>query len=129
MKNLQKLFLATLGLAAFTLLPGCESLRASPGPDGTAFSLATLDGIVRGTPKQVVEAAEEVLEEMDLKVVTSAASGVDGKLVARSALDKPINIEVKKMDDSTSKVSIRVGTFGDSELSREIYRKTKSKRS
>ena len=128
MNRLQKLSLATLALAAPILFSACESLRAKPGPDGTAFSLATLDGTIHGSPKQVVEAAESVLRDMDLHVVSSAASGVDGKLVARSALDKPIHIEVRKVDDATSKLAIRIGTFGDAELSREIYRKTKAKR-
>ena len=128
MNQLKKLSLAALALAAPTLFTACESLRANPGPDGTAFSLATLDGTIHGTPKQVVAAAESVLREMDLRVVSSAASGVDGKLVARSALDKPIHIEVRKVDEATSKLSIRIGTFGDADLSREIYRKTKAKR-
>jgi hypothetical protein len=118
--------LLTVALAC-AALASCDSIRAKPGVDGTAFSLGHLDAMVRATPKRVVEAAEAVLREKEIHVVSSAASGVDGKVIGRSALDKRIEITVERKDDETTKLSIQVGTFGDEALSREIYSMIRAK--
>jgi hypothetical protein len=116
-----------LALCAGSAFSSCEGLRAKPGVDGTAYSLGHLDAMVSASPQRVVEAATRVLEEMEIQLVTSAASGVDGKVSGRTALDKRIDITVHRQDTETTKLSIQVGTFGEEALSREIYDRIKAK--
>jgi hypothetical protein len=116
-----------LALAAGTGFTSCESIRSKPGVDGTAYSLGHLDAMVNADPKKIVEAAESALKDKDIRVETSAASGVDGKVLARTALDKRIEIVVERKDEETSKLSILIGSFGDEALSREIYSLIKAK--
>jgi len=120
------LFLA-LSIVAGTTLSGCEGLRAKPGVDGTAYSLGHLDVLVNADPKRIVDAAKTVLEEMDIQVESAVASGVDGQVIGKTALDKRIQITVERQDAETSKYSIVIGTFGDEPLSREIHEKMKAK--
>jgi hypothetical protein len=127
MKALAPTLFLALALGAGTTLTACEGLREKPGVDGTAYSLGHLDVMVHADPKKVVEAAESVLKEMDIQIVSSVATGIDGKVVARSALEKRIDIVVERQDAETTKYSIQVGSFGDEKISREIHEKMKAK--
>ncbi|MFN0008258.1 MAG: DUF3568 family protein [Planctomycetota bacterium] len=127
MKALGRTVFLAFSIIAGTALTGCEGLRAKPGVDGTAYSLGHLDVMVDADPKRIVEAAEAVLKEMDIEVVSAVASGVDGRVVGRTALQKRIEITVERQDADTSKYSIMIGSFGDQPLSREIHEKMKAK--
>ena len=127
MTKLRKIPILALVLGGLSALPACEVVRGSPSLDGTTYVLGGLEGLVRGTPKRVTEAAESVVQDEDLHVLSSAASGVDGKVVARTALDTKVEIQVERRDEETCKLSIRVGTLGDRELSRRIFEKIKAK--
>lgn len=120
------LFLA-LAIGAGAALTSCAGMRDKPGVDGTSYSFCHLDVMVSADPQRVVQAAESVLKEMDIVVEIAAASGLDGKVVGKTALSKRIEIIVERQDSETSKYSIQVGTFGDEALSREIHEKMKAK--
>ena len=119
--------LLALAIVAGTTLTACEGLRSKPGVDGAAYTLGRLDVMVSADPKRVVQVAESVQHEMDVVVVSSAASGVDGQVVGRTALGTRIEITVERQDSETSKYSILVGSFGDEKLSREIHEKIQAR--
>ena len=119
--------LLALAIVAGTTLTACEGMRAKPGVDGTAYSLGHLDVMVNADPKRVVEVAEAVLQELDILVESSAASGIDGQVVGKTALGKRIEITVERQDAETSKYSIVVGSFGDEKISRQIHEKMKAR--
>jgi hypothetical protein len=117
----------TLALAALPTLSGCVIDTSGSGPAGTSYSFGHLDGILAGTPKQIVEASEAVLKEQEIGITSKAATGLDGKVVGKTALDTQIEITVKRQDDASSRISIHVGSFGDPQLSRDLYSKIKAK--
>jgi hypothetical protein len=56
-----------------------------------------------------------------LRVDSSEASAIDAALTARTAEGKKIAIRIEPVTDEACLLSIRVGTYGDEELSRRIY--------
>jgi len=116
-----------LVLGAAGTLPACVVASAGPDASGTVYVLGHLDAKVSGTPQDVVKASEKVFKDQDMHIVSSDATGLDGKVVARTALETRIEVTVERQDDSTSKLSIRVGTFGDQKLSRELFEKIKAR--
>jgi CRISPR/Cas system-associated protein Csm6 len=121
-------------LAALCLLPwlfsasSCVVVAAGAAGAGAVYYVkgefsATLDA----TPGQVVTASEKALKEMSISVLSSSSSSVDGKVSARTALDKKIAITVERESEQRSKIGIRVDAFGDEDLSRQIFEKIKSK--
>jgi hypothetical protein len=127
MRTLGQIAILALALGAVTGLSGCQYVGAQPGPDGTSYVFGALEASLPGTPKQVVEAAESVLKEKDFHVSSPGATGVDGEVVAHTALDKKIDIKIERHGEMSCRISIRVGTLGDREMSREIYLKIKAK--
>lgn len=118
------LCLSIVGLSA---LSSCIVTSSSGNPTGTSYTFGYLDGVVNGTPQNVVKAATSVLEEQEMQEISQAATGLDGKVTAKTALGTNIGITVNKKDDTTCKISIKVGSFGDHQISVDLYEKVKAK--
>jgi hypothetical protein len=106
---------------------GCTLLAAGAvGGATVAYAMGDLEGEVEATPQKVVKRAKAVLDEMEVHVDLVDSTSLDGRVRGKTALDKTIEITVKRLDDLRSKVSIRVGTFGDEAQSRQIFDKIKA---
>ena len=117
----------SLALGGAAGLSACISTSSGAIPTGTSYSFGHLDGVLNGTPQTVVKAAQDVLEEQEMREITPSATGLDGKVTAKTALDTYISMTVNRRDESTSKISIKVGTFGDHKISADLYEKIKAK--
>jgi hypothetical protein len=112
-----------LALGLFTITSGgCLAVAAAGAAGaGVAYMMGDLKATVDASPTQVVRAAEGALDEMGITVVSSSGDDLEGTVTARTARDRRVRIDVKRETPTTSGVSIRIGTFGDEALSREIY--------
>jgi hypothetical protein len=112
-----------VALGLFTMTSaGCLAVAAAGAAGaGVAYMMGDLKGTVDASPTQAVQAAEGALQDMGITVLTSNADDLEGTITARTARDRRVRIDVKRETASTSNVSIRIGTFGDEALSREIY--------
>jgi hypothetical protein len=127
MRTFERFVIPGLTLAVLAALPGCLVGAAAAGVAAAAYVNGDLEAHLDGTPERIVQASEAALKDMAVRVVSSDASGVDGKVVGRTALDKKVEITVRRETDTTSKISIRIDTFGDEELSRQILDKIRTK--
>lgn len=82
---------------------------------------------VEADVKTTTAAAEAVLNEASLKGVTSSATGVDGMASGKQADGTKVNVAMKKKSDTTTEVSVTVGTMGDPTLGADLARKIKMK--
>jgi hypothetical protein len=126
MRTLDKIQI-TLSLVALSLTPGCLVVALAAGVAGVAYVNGDLEAQVDASPQKVVQASVDALKEMDVRILSSDASGIDGRVLGRTALEKKVDVTVKRETDKSSKLSIRVDTFGDETLSRQILDKIKSK--
>ena len=127
MRNLGKIAILAMSLGALAGQSGCVLVAAGAGAAGAAYVMGELEATLPGTPQAVVQASEAVLKDMEMREITSSATGVDGKVTAKTALDKKLEVTVKRHDDKTSKISIRVGAFGDQQMSRDILERIKAR--
>ena len=128
MLTLKKIAVVALSLGSLTALPGCILVGAAAvGAAGAAYMNGEFKARLDASPQKVVQASEGALKDMDIPIESSVATGVDGRVVGHTALDKKVEITVKREGDTGSKISIRVATFGDEALSRQIYEKIKSR--
>lgn len=106
----------TIGLA------GCST--SSPGAKNV---MGAVKGHLAADPPAVTEAATEVLrDDMKLTLISSTSTAVDGKVVARTAQDTRVDVDVVKAGENVSNVSIRVG-LGDEAMSVQILEAIKAK--
>jgi hypothetical protein len=117
-----------LVLALCTVLPGCVAVAAgAAGGAGVAYVMGEFEAELEATPAQVVQAGLKALKDLDITVLSSGSTGIDGRIEARTSLDKKVSIEVERKDDRRSKIRIRVGTWGDEEVSRMIHERVKAR--
>lgn len=123
----QMLLIAVLGLIGVSQ-SGCLLVAAAAGTGATvAYVKGDVESTLDSTPDKVTEASKSALEEMELRVIASSSSKVDGDVVARTAGDAKVHIVVKSQGEKTSHISIRVGVFGDQSMSNRILMKINEK--
>jgi hypothetical protein len=66
------------------------------------------------------------MKEMSYPVTKQGKDAIAGELTARNASNKEVYIYLKKLSDTATEFSIRVGTFGDEQASITILTKIKS---
>ncbi len=113
-------------VACFTALvcaAGCLPLLAGAGAGvgGTAYARGDLEARVNADPRAVATATEQAMKALDIAVISSQASGVDAEILGRTARDKKVKVVVEGSGTTGSELSIRVGVFGDEEISRRLF--------
>ena len=103
--------LAGVGLA----IPACQT--SQPGVKSSYRSQWTT---VNATTTKTTEIAKDVLEDLKLKNIESTATEVDGNVHGYTADNTKVTVEVERVTDKTSQVSVYVGAMGDPDLGKEI---------
>jgi hypothetical protein len=113
---------SVLCVSLLLLLSGCLAVAgAAAGAAGLAYFQGALRGTVKANPQQFIAAAKKTLQEMDIKVQGVAADATGGHVYGLTANNQAIVISATSNGNDISDFSIRVGTFGNESLSREIY--------
>jgi len=116
------LIVLLIGIALFS--QGCVVAAVGLGAAGTiAYVRGDLEAIESEDLDTVYEAAVKAVEELELNVISKSKDALSATIYARDAQDKKINIILKSTAEQTTKISIRIGTFGDETKSRLIYKK------
>lgn len=118
-------FLAVAGAAL--VQSGCVAVAAAGAAGtGVAWYSGRLDSTLNVSIDRAYEGTQRAIKEMQFAQVSSTKSGVDAHVIARTALDKKIDIKLERAGDAVTRISIRVGVFGDETLSLTILEKIKA---
>lgn len=103
---------------------GCLAVAVGAGAAGTVAYLA---GDLEAEEPYAVEhayaATRAAVEELGLKMIEgeTGRDALAARVVARDSADKKIEVRLKAVTKNSTKLSIRVGTFGDDTKARLIY--------
>ena len=121
---MQKVLFTILFIGTACLGQGCMLAVVGLGAAGT---IAYVRGDLQATESEpmdvVYDASLKALEELDLHVTSKSKDALVAQIVTFDAQDKKIKIKLKAATDTTTKLSIRIGTFGSETKSRMIYQK------
>lgn len=118
---------ALLALAALPLLNGCVVVAAGAvGAGAVAYVRGELEASLEADLDTAYAAAQRALARLEFAKIEQSRSGVDARLVHRTALDKKVEIKLKKVTDRLTKIEIRVGIVGDQELSLTLLDKIRA---
>ena len=116
---------AGMGILVVTsLLTGCGALflgAAAGGVAGALYYKGELEADVEATPQAVIAATEKAFRDLIWAKETATATDTDGLATARTATGKEVKVTVVTKTPEVSTLGIRVGTFGDENLSRLLY--------
>ncbi len=115
-----------IGIAVFS--QGCVVAAVGLGAAGTiAYVRGDLEAVESENLDVVYEAAVKAVEELELRVINKSKDALTATINARDAQDKKVKITLKRTAEQTTKISIRIGTFGSETKSRLIYQKIHDK--
>jgi len=112
-------------LAGLAGLQGCVAVvGAAAGGAGVAYVMGEAKKIYDAPIERVYNAAlTAVKDDLGLIVYESHQTGMKGKIKSRRWDDKAVKIDLKALTERTTRVKIRVGTWGDEEYSGLIFSK------
>jgi len=116
------LIVLLIGIAVFS--QGCMVAAVGIGAAGTiAYVRGDLEAVESHSLDEVYEASLKAVEELELRVINKSKDALTATINARDAQDKKVKITLRKTAEQTTKISIRIGTFGSETKSRLIYQK------
>ncbi len=117
-----------VGLALVTLA-GCGAViaGAAAGAGAIAYMRGELEATEEAPIGAVVTATHAAIDDLELKLISSEADAYSGKITAETARGTDIGISLKRVSDNVTEIHIRVGVFGDEDLSRLIHEKIKAR--
>ena len=108
------LILIVLCVGLLATQAGCFLAVAAAGTGaGVAYVRGDTEVVLPARPQAVAAASAEAAKQMELTVTSNNATTLDARVVARTASDTPVVVDVKSHGPDASRVSVRVGRFGD----------------
>lgn len=112
------------------LQTGCAVLLVGAGAAAGAGAVAYVEGELKTTDSVRFDAAWASalagIAQMQFTVTDKTHDAATGRIVARGAQDRRVEVNLKKVTEETTEIRIRVGSFGDEEVSRQLLEKIRS---
>jgi len=125
-----KMFLAMLLAGVLIFESGCAVLLVGAAAGAGAGTYAYVNGELKETDNVAYDTAGDAtlaaMKDLGYAVVDNKKDALTTKITAVSTGDKKVYITLTKQSATATEISIRVGTFGDEALSRQILDKIKS---
>ena len=117
--------LCCLGVAAATA--GCVAVAAgaAAGYAGYEYSDGECVGVAGATVDKVYHATLSAAEQMQMTVKTKSREVNKAEFTLRQPDGTPVEVSLMRQSPEFSRITVRVGTFGDEPRSRQIIAKIK----
>ena len=119
----KQVFVMVLLLWTTALVGGCWVVAVGAGAGTVAYVRGDLEAVELRDIGTVYEATLKAVDELELNVTKRTKDVLSAVIVARDAQDKKITIKLSSTTEKTTKLSIRIGLFGNETKSRLIYQK------
>ena len=121
----QKVLLAALLVGMAALVQSCVVAAVGAGAGTAVYVMGKFKTYEAHELSTVYAATEKAMGQLELNVTRKTKDAMSATIVARDSADKKITIKLSATPDKTTKISIRVGTFGNETKSRLIYEQIK----
>jgi hypothetical protein len=125
--NKAKLLMTVLMASLLSLTSGCFLFVVGAAAGAGAAGYAWVDGEVKTTEgfsmTQTWDASQAAIKDLQFTVTSQSKDALQGDLEARDASNTAISVKLKYVSNTSTEVRIRVGTFGDENMSRIILNK------
>jgi hypothetical protein len=122
----RRLLVAVLLGITLAGLSGCLAVAAGAGASAVAYARGDLETNLHTDYTKVVESARSAIGELEFAKVSENKDALKAVIVARTAMDKKVEITIVNSGKKLTNIKIRVGLFGDESLSMSILDKIKS---
>jgi len=115
-----------VSLALLPVLSGCFAVvAAGAAGTGVAWYNGRLESTLGSDYNRVVNATRTALTQLEFAKVSENKDALKAVFIYRTAQDKKVEITLTKVTETTTKVEIRIGFFGDEPMSITVLEKIK----
>jgi hypothetical protein len=113
---------ALIAMLVPVFFSGCAVVVAGGAGAGTvAYLRGDLRATMDASMDQAAKAVTAGIAKLRLNMISEESDATGGKFIARTAKDEKISITLTRESATLTRISVRVGLFGDEALSRHIY--------
>ena len=124
MMNGKRLMFAPMIIPFFLMSIGCTAALVAGGAAAGIGTYKQIKGELQSTEKvsldRAYQATEKAVKDLELTITSKQKDAFDGEVIARRATGKKVTIKLKRQSVSVTEIKIRVGTFGDEQISKDI---------
>jgi hypothetical protein len=122
----KQILIIALIIPSTALVAGCMLAAVGVGAVGTvAYIRGDLEVMEAVSLDKVYNAAVKAVAELELRETGKTKDVLTATITARDAENKKVNIKLSAQEAQITKISIRIGTFGNETKSRRIYEQIK----
>jgi len=122
----KQILIIALIIPSTALVAGCIAAAVGVGAVGTvAYIRGDLEVMEAVSLDKVYNAAVKAVAELELRETGKTKDVLTATITARDAENKKVNIKLSAQEAQITKISIRIGTFGNETKSRRIYEQIK----
>jgi L-fucose isomerase-like protein len=103
---------------------GCTAAWVAGGAAAGIGTYKYIKGELESTEKvsldKAYQATQTAMEDLEFTITSKQKDAFDGEVIARRATGKKVTVKLKRQSDSVTQIKIRVGTFGDETISKDI---------
>ncbi len=103
------------------LVCGCAVALVGAGAGTVAYLKGNLEAVLDNDIDQSYQAALKALDKLEISATKKEKDALSAVIVGRTAADKKVTIRLKTAENNLTKLSVRVGVFGDQAQSQLIY--------
>ena len=119
----RQVFLILLLVGTAAIIQGCIVAAVGAGAGTVAYVRGDLETVESKNLDTVYKATEKAMDELGLTVSKKTKDALSAVIIARDAQDKKTTIKLGATAEGATKISIRIGMFGNETKSRLIYQK------
>ena len=124
MMNWKGLVVTPVVMVFFLASMGCTAAWIAGGAAAGIGTYKYIKGELESTEKvsldKAYQATQKAMEDLEFTITSKQKDAFDGEVIARRATGKKVTVKLKKQSDSVTGIKIRVGTFGDEYISKDI---------
>ena len=124
MMNWRGLVVTPVIMVFFLTSMGCTAAWIAGGAAAGIGTYKYIKGELESTEKvsldKAYQATQNAIEDLEFTITSKQKDAFDGEVIARRATGKKVTVKLKRQSGSVTQIKIRVGTFGDETISKDI---------
>jgi Protein of unknown function (DUF3568) len=110
-----------VAIAFLIFTSGCAAvLVGGAAGAGVAYSMGQLKSVESAPLEKVYGAVQVAERKLQFDEVDSHKDALEGLVEMKMASDRTVTVKLKRLAESSTEIRIRVGTFGDEAVSRQV---------
>ena len=120
-------FFAAALLTTLSFNTGCFAVLVGAGAGATvAYVRGDLDVTLDANLDHSAHAVKKAIAQLDYTAISAKQDALQANFISRNATDQKLEIYLEKASKDSTKLKIRLGTFGNESLQNEILAKIRS---